>query len=108
MDKFEVRNQVRSAVQTMFEHSLERTTITIYNVTLKFDFCDEDKGNLSESWIEVSKYYLKQKCILKNFYVLKYASNDWELVTEPWVCDMVNDITELVMKHIEEPKKKGW
>lgn len=108
MNKFDIRNQVRSAVKTMFECSLERTSITIYNITLKFDFCDDEKGNLSESWIEVYKNHLKQKCILGTFYIQKYAGNDWELVAEPWVCDMVTDITELVMQHIEEPKKKEF
>ena len=108
MKKFEIRNQVRSAVQTMFENSLERTTLTIYNITIKFDFCDEDKGNLSESWVEVTKNHIKQKCILGTFYIQKYACNDWELIVEPWVCDFINDITDLVMLHIEEPKKMGW
>ena len=108
MEKFELRNKVREVVKTMFEHSLERTTITIQNVTFKFDYCDDDRCNLSESWIEVSKNYAKQKCILENFYVQKYAGNDWDLIAEPWVCDMINDITDLVMEHIEEPKKKEF
>lgn len=108
MTKFEVRNQVRTAVETMFSHSLERTSVTIYNLTLKFDYCDEDRGNLTESWVEVRKDYFDTNTIIGTFYVQKYVSNDWDLVVQPWVCDFINDITELVMNHIEEPKKRGW
>lgn len=108
MTKFEIRNKVRDAVKTMFEHSLERTEVSIYNITLKFDYCDDERGNLSESWVDVKKDVYGKASTLKTFYVQEYAGNDWNLVAEPWVCDFINDITDLVMKHIETPKQRGW
>lgn len=107
MDKFEIRNQVRYAVENVFTMCEEQNEMTINNIIIRFDRADKFEDFIN-SWIEVRKYIYGKPELLETFYVQKYAGNYWELITEPWVCDLINDITDLVMKHIEEPKKRGW
>lgn len=105
MEKFEIRNQVRSAVKTMFTYSLEKKEVIIYNLELKLDIEDD---NLMESSISIKRLLSDDEYPFKWFYIQEYAGNYWDMVTEPWVCDLINDITECVIKNIEEPKEKGW
>ena len=107
MEKIEIRNQVRYAVENLLTWPSEIKEMTINNILIKFDRV-EGEEDLLESWIEVRKFLYGKYELLENFYIQKYAGNYWDMITEPWVCTMINDITELVEKHIEEPKKKGW
>lgn len=107
MTKFEIRNQVRYAIETVFTWCEEKSEMNINNIIIKFDRADKFEDFIS-SWIDVRKFINGKPELLKTFYVEDYAGNYWEMITEPWVCDMINDITDLVMEHIEEPKKKEW
>lgn len=106
IDKKEIREQVRYAVEQFFTFSLnkEMHVTTIFNMCLEFNWDD----NLTESDIEVRKRIYGKYELIKTFYIGEYAGNDWELVTQPWVCDLINDLTDCVMMHVEEPKEKGW
>lgn len=46
----------------------------------------------------------------KSFRFTGYFSNYWNMVTDPWICDMINDITDEAMKYIDETKEIeiGW
>ena len=106
MEKFEIRNQVRDAVQTFLEWSTSYD-IVINNMLLHLDVTDNN------IWTDNTTIYIRKIIngkyeLIDTIYLHKYWANNWKLVTDPWVCDLVNDITDIVMKHIEEPKKKEW
>ena len=106
IEKKEIRKQVRYAVEQFFTFSLnkEMHNVTIYNVHLDFNWDD----NLTQSDIDVRKLVYDKFELIKTFYIGEYAGNDWDLVTQPWVCDLINDLTDCVMMHVEKPKQKGW
>ncbi len=104
MDKKEIRNWVQGTVQNIFEGKI--TEDVKNNVKIEFWYDDED--GFWESEICVKQWLYGKWELCKYFYFNSYFSNYWDLVTDPWVCDMVSDITDEVMKFIQEPKKKEW
>lgn len=104
MEKKEVRNWVQETVENIFKGNITESVKN--NVKLIYEYDDEDGFLGSEICL---KHWYNGKWEICGFFTFqKYYSNYWTLVTDPWVCDMVTDITTLVMKFIEEPKKKGW
>ena len=100
----EVRTWVQDTVENIFKGNI--TEDTKNNIKLIFELDDEDgfwgsdicvRQRLNGKW-ELCEY----------FYFNSYYSNYWNLVTGPWVTDMICDITSEVMKFIQEPKKKEW
>lgn len=104
MDKKEVRNWVQETVQNIFEGKITEGV----NNNVKLEFWYDDEDGFWESTITVKQWYNGEWMRCEEFYFYRYFSNYWTLVTDPWVCDMINDITDEVMKFIQEPKKKGW
>ena len=104
MDKLKVRNWVQETVENIFKSNISEAVNN--NVKIIFEYDDEDGFWASD--ICVRQYLYGKWELCKYFYFNSYYSNYWTLVTEPWVCDMVSDITTEVMKFIQEPKKKGW
>lgn len=113
MEKFELRNQVRNAVETMLTFG-ETKVIIINNLMLwinGFNKIEEDDcihQDLFGVDFELRKEINGKMELMDRFWVQKYAKNHWGMITEPWVCDLITDITSSVEKHIEEPKKRGW
>ena len=76
------------------------------NIKITFDYDDEDGFWASDICV---RQWLNGKWeIIDYFYFYSYYGNYWELVVQPWVCDMVGDITDEVMKFIHQPKKKEF
>ena len=103
MEKNEVRNWVQETVENIFKGHV--TEGVKNNVKLELDLDDESFWG---SNIILKQWYNGQWMRCEQFFFQKYYSNYWTMVTDPWVCDMVTDITNEVMKFIQEPKKKSW
>lgn len=102
--KTEVRTWVQETVENIFKGEIKESIKS--NIKITFEYDDEDgfwgsdicvRQRLNGKW-ELCEY----------FYFNSYYSNYWNLVTGPWVTDMICDITSEVMKFIKEPKKKEW
>lgn len=102
MEKKDIRNQVQNAVKTFLQGEIKETMIQ--NIILEFDNFDR----MDNSAIYVKKFIYGKPTLIQTFYLCMYYDNFWEMVSEPWTCDMVTDITNFVADHIEEPKRKGW
>lgn len=108
IQKFTVRNQVRDAIQTFFKWSGGVSdNVEINNMLIHLDVIDNEFWS-DNTTIDIKKMVNGKYELIESIFIHRYWLNYWNLVTEPWVCDLVNDITDIVMKHIEEPKKKGW
>ncbi len=104
INRFEVRNFVQKTVENIFKGNI--TEDLMNNIRLIFEY-DEEMGFWgSELCVKQWLYDKWEICGYIN--LNKYYANYWELVTQPWECDMINDTTDLVMKFIQEPKKKEF
>ena len=102
--KTEVRTWVQETVKNIFKGETEESIKS--NIKITFDYDDEDGFWASDICV---RQWLNGKWeIIDYFYFYSYYGNYWELVVQPWVCDMVGDITNEVMKFIHQPKKKEW
>ena len=102
--KSEVRSWVSETVMNIFKGELTESIKSNIKISLEYD--DEDGFWGSEIMV---RQKLNGKWEICNwFFFQKYYANYWKMVTDPWVCDMINDITDEVMKFIQEPKKMGW
>lgn len=100
--KTEVRTWVQETVKNIFKGETEESIKS--NIKITFDYDDEDGFWASDICV---RQWLNGKWeIIDYFYFYSYYGNYWELVVQPWVCDMVGDITNEVMKFIHQPKKK--
>lgn len=104
MTEIDVRNWVHDSVESFFKG--EETLCEKYNIRIVFDYDDDDGFWGSEICVRQKVYGKWEIC--KIFKFQSYYANYWVLATDPWVCDMITDITKEVMKFIEEPKKKEW
>ena len=102
--KTEVRTWVQETVKNIFKGETEESIKS--NIKITFDYDDEDGFWASDICV---RQWLNGKWeIIDYFYFYSYYGNYWELVVQPWVCDMVGDITNEVMKFIHQPKKKEF
>lgn len=102
--KSDVRSWVSETVMNIFKGELTESIKS--NVKICLDYDDEDGFWGSEIFVY---QWLNGKWEICHWFIFqKYYANYWKMVTDPWVCDMINDITDEVMKFIHEPKKKGW
>ena len=100
-----IRQQVRLAVQKLFNPEKNGSEVTIGDIKLKFYMSDDPdrplpaylKYNPLNYILEVSK----SGRYLDSFSVLYYALDYWGLITKPWIYDYTNDITSLVMNNID-------
>ena len=100
--KTEVRTWVQETVKNIFKGEIKESIKS--NVKIEFWYDDEDGFWASDICV---RQWLNGKWeIIDYFYFYSYYGNYWELVVQPWVCDMVGDITNEVMKFIHQPKKK--
>lgn len=100
--QIDVRNWVHDSVESFFKG--EETLCEKYNILLQYD---KDDG-YADSTVYVKMWYNGKWNITQWFDTKRYYRNFWDEVASPWVCDYVTDITNEVMKFIEEPKKKEW
>ena len=102
--KTEVRTWVQETVKNIFKGETEESIKS--NIKITFDYDEEDGFWASDICV---RQWLNGKWeIIDYFYFYSYYGNYWELVVQPWVCDMVGDITNEVMKFIHQPKKKEF
>lgn len=103
MEKKEIRNWVQETVENIFKGEIEEAIK--HNIKISLDYDDEE--GFWDSEIFVYHLYNGKWEICNWFYFPRYYNSHWEMVTQPWVCEMVTDITNVVVRFIEEPKKKG-
>lgn len=102
--KTEVRTWVQETVENIFKGEIKDSIKS--NIKITFEYDDEDGFWASDICV---RQWLNGKWELcEYFYFTSYYANYWSMVTDPWVCDMINDITDKVMKFIYKPKKMGW
>lgn len=102
--KQELRTWVQETVENIFKGEIKESIKS--NVKITFEYDDEDGFWASDICV---RQWLNGKWELcEYFYFTSYYSNYWTLVTDPWVCDMINDITDEVAKFIHKPRKMGW
>ena len=102
--KTEVRTWVQETVKNIFKGEIEESIKS--NIKITFDYDDED--GFWASTIVVRQWLNGKWEICDYFFFYSYYGNYWELVTKPWVCDLIKDITDLVVIHYEDEKIKGW
>ena len=100
--KTEVRTWAQETVKNIFKGEIEESIKS--NIKITFDYDDED--GFWASGICVRQWLNGKWEICDYFYFYSYYGNYWELVTKPWVGEMIDDITDEVMKFIHQPKKK--
>lgn len=104
MEKYIIRNWVQETVENIFKGEIQEGILHNVKIVLEYD----DEGGFWDSELCV-KQLLYGKWEICNFFKFsRYFKNYWKMVTDPWVCDMVTDITDVVCKFIREPKKMGW
>ena len=111
-NRTEIRKEVRSVLEHWFTEGVEYATVKEHpmggNILLTIDNTNENKYDLYDSLVLVCKKIdgkwqtVWEKCLCN------YFKNFWEQITEDWLCDLINDMTDAVMLHIEEPKKRGF
>ena len=102
--KKEGRTWVQERVKNMLKGEIGESVMS--KIKIKFDYDDEDGFWASDICV---RQWLNGKWeIIDYFYFYSYYGNYWEWVVQPWVCDMVGDITNEVMKFIHQPKKKEF
>lgn len=102
MEKKDMRNYVQNAVKSFLEGQIKETILS--NIILVFDPYDQ----FENANVYVKKMVYGKPALIETFSLDNYYKNFWEMVSEPWTCDLVTDITNLVEQHYEEPKRKGW
>ena len=100
MKDFEVRSWVQNSIKNFFQGELKENVLN--NIILIYDCEDGEPTVYVKQWLN-GKWEL-----IEWFETKKYYKNYWEEITDPWVCDLIGDITEKVLKFIREPKKIGW
>lgn len=102
--KTEVRTWVQETVENIFKGKIKESIKS--NIKITFEYDDED--GFWGSDICVRQWLNGKWELCEYFYFYGYYTNYWSMVTELWVCEMINDITDEVMKFIHQPKKKEW
>lgn len=101
--KTEVRTWVQETVESIFKGEIKESIMS--NVKIQFWY---DGDEFWDSTIVVRHLYNGKWEICNEFFFTRYFANYWNMVTKPWVDDMIGDITDEVMKFIHQPKKKEW
>lgn len=101
----QLREKVRNAVVSFFSSCGESREFVFGNIQITFD----RDSKLFESTINIKKKIYGKWELLDYVDMEGYWNcNPWIMISEPWVCDLIKDITDLVVIHYEDEKIKGW
>ena len=102
--KTEVRTWVQETVENIFKGEIKESIKS--NVKIEFWYDDED--GFWGSTITLKQWLNGKWERCEDFFFTSYFANYWDMICQPWICDMINDITFECMKFIHKPRKMGW
>ena len=100
MEKKEIRNFVHTTVENFFYGEITKSQLG--NITLTWDRL----GGTMDATVYVQKPVYGKLQYIGVFDIPRYYNNDWEMVSQPWVCDLITDITNCVTEHLEIGREK--
>lgn len=103
MEKKEVRSWVGDTLKNILKGEIDESIKSNIKMCLHYD----KHNGMWASEIYIKKMVDGEWKEVSGFRFTGYFANYWDMVTDPWVCDMVNDITDVVMKNIDI-RTMGW
>lgn len=95
MEKVEIRRWVGETLELILKDEIIASTL---GNELKICLFDDYDG-IWKSEIHIMKIVNGKWETCNYFRFTKYFSNNWDMITRPWISDMINDITDEVMKY---------
>ena len=93
LTKQDVRRWVRYAIRVMLEGEKEESTGPDIKICFK-----EDEINYWASEIQVKTLSDGEWKVKDSFCLIRYYAGPWDMVTTPWINDLVNDISDSIME----------
>lgn len=103
MDKIHLYEFTKITLNSFLKGNYDPWTVS--NIRIEIDIDDD---NFWDSAIYVKKKWNGRWLRLETFYFFNYYKNNFQMICEWWYDDLLKDITTLIQKHYEEPKKKEW
>lgn len=96
-EKQDIRRWVRDTIKLFMDGEKEEST----GPDMKICY-EENFSNSMHSKIHIKEKVDGKWVIRATFMPSKYFNGQWDMITIPWICDLVNDISDVVMSIIKK------